>query len=482
MSSLNQRGAIQFIILLILLAGIAVGVYLITSGPLKIFPRASVSSPVTPQTSLILNDPEATKTKQVGSEFKIFIWARSDIEPANLFTAKLQYPPHLLEVVSIDKAGSFITSWVEEYFDNDTGIISLIGGVPAPGLSTVPNNTQFMASITFRAKNAGTAVVIFSDDSAIYSNANNIDILTVKEPLTLSLGGSTVPPSPTSSPPTTTPDTVLYELPSQFTSTQGGNWFYYYKIGNSSDSLLPPVQQPGTVVATTPPYEASYGSSNMKPKDWFGVSDNQYWHAGGSNWMMIDDGLNTGGDYQIALVYWKAPSVGHVTVTVTEQRVEESGKGNGFKFGIGYTPGVGGLLSNVLVEKQVGSQETSIQTLATSYPVKGDGDALVYYKFSNNSTFGDTSRYSIKVEFTPATEAIPSPLPSPIPGVGSGDGNRDGIVNLADLSILLSNFNKTSGFPEPIDLNGDGRVNSIDYGLMLQILIKAGVIKVGGVG
>lgn len=43
---LDQRGAVQFIVPLILLGGIIVGVYLVTSGPLKLFPKASVSSPI----------------------------------------------------------------------------------------------------------------------------------------------------------------------------------------------------------------------------------------------------------------------------------------------------------------------------------------------------------------------------------------------------------------------------------------------------
>lgn len=46
MPKLDQRGAIQFIVLLILLLGIAAGVWLITQGPLKLFPRATVSAPI----------------------------------------------------------------------------------------------------------------------------------------------------------------------------------------------------------------------------------------------------------------------------------------------------------------------------------------------------------------------------------------------------------------------------------------------------
>lgn len=47
MPKLDQQGAIQFIVLLLLLAGIAVGVYLLTSGnPLKLFSKAT-NPPIT---------------------------------------------------------------------------------------------------------------------------------------------------------------------------------------------------------------------------------------------------------------------------------------------------------------------------------------------------------------------------------------------------------------------------------------------------
>lgn len=481
MSRSNEKGLVQIFLVLILLAGIALGVYLVGQRT-NLFPKASVSAPSVPETSFTLVTDKNLFV--VGEAIVVRLYARSEIDTANLFSAKLQFPLHLLEVVSISTtkpqadADSFVKNWVEQYYDHQTGGISLIGGVPSPGFKSILGEPwPLMAEITFKAKAAGTAVVLFEDSSAIYNNNDNINILGAKKPLTVDItsGGISPTPSPSSSP--TAPGIMIYELPRQFTSTQGGNWFYYYKIGGSSESLLPPKQLPDTVVATTPPYEATYGSSNMKPKEWFGAGDNQYWHAGGSNWVMIDDGLNSGGDSQIALVYWQAPSAGTATITATDQRIEESGKGNGFEFGIGYAPGVGRLFSAILANKQVDSKDSSVQTLTFSQPMRGDGDALVYYKFSNNWTYGDTSRYSIKVAFTPSAVTIPSP--SPITVVGSGDGNNDGKVNLADLSILLSNFNKTSDFPKPIDLNGDGKINSIDYGLMIQILIKAGVVKAG---
>lgn len=53
---MNQRGATQFIVLLILLGGIAAGVYLLTAGPLKLFSRA-VSHPISAPVETVAPSP-----------------------------------------------------------------------------------------------------------------------------------------------------------------------------------------------------------------------------------------------------------------------------------------------------------------------------------------------------------------------------------------------------------------------------------------
>lgn len=47
-----------------------------------------------------------------------------------------------------------------------------------------------------------------------------------------------------------------------------------------------------------------------------------------------------------------------------------------------------------------------------------------------------------------------------------GDLNSDGFVNVVDLGILLSNWNRTG--PSPADINKDGIVNVIDLGILLS--------------
>ena len=61
-----------------------------------------------------------------------------------------------------------------------------------------------------------------------------------------------------------------------------------------------------------------------------------------------------------------------------------------------------------------------------------------------------------------------------IPTAASGDSarsadfNRDGKVNSVDFSILLSFWQKKPPFKNPyVDINKDGKVNSVDFSILL---------------
>ncbi|MDP3973322.1 MAG: dockerin type I domain-containing protein [Candidatus Daviesbacteria bacterium] len=77
----------------------------------------------------------------------------------------------------------------------------------------------------------------------------------------------------------------------------------------------------------------------------------------------------------------------------------------------------------------------------------------------------------------PTATPIPTSSPTASPTPKAGDGNNDGIIDLVDLSILFSDFNKTSGFREAIDLNSDGIINTFDFSFMRLKLIEEGVIR-----
>lgn len=102
------------------------------------------------------------------------------------------------------------------------------------------------------------------------------------------------------------------------------------------------------------------------------------------------------------------------------------------------------------------------------------GDSAIYRNSDNVNILGPKNNTTLTIvdKVTPS-----APIPACTNTKGSGDGNGDGKVNLPDLSILLADFNKTSGFRKDIDLNGDCKINTIDFSLMKNLLIQNGVIK-----
>lgn len=212
MPKLNQRGFIaQLFIMLILGIGLGVGIYLVKTGNLKIFSRATISGPVIPETSFTLQGPNVCKggwtclftgRPQQQEEFEVNVFVRSDIEEANLFVARMKFPEDLVEVKEIKTGGnlgSFVTKWVEEFYDNKTGEIALSGGAPDPVFKTeIGKKSGLMATIVFRAKALGKGTVAFTDESEIFSNRNNINILTVTRPYDISV--EVTPSSPKPSP------------------------------------------------------------------------------------------------------------------------------------------------------------------------------------------------------------------------------------------------------------------------------------------
>lgn len=79
----------------------------------------------------------------------------------------------------------------------------------------------------------------------------------------------------------------------------------------------------------------------------------------------------------------------------------------------------------------------------------------------------------------PTSTPAPSPTRSPTPTCtkASADINKDNRVNLPDLSGLLTRFLNTGPDALKADLNGDCVVNSFDYGILLQELVKSGSLR-----
>jgi len=70
---------------------------------------------------------------------------------------------------------------------------------------------------------------------------------------------------------------------------------------------------------------------------------------------------------------------------------------------------------------------------------------------------------------SPSPAASPSPSPSPSPSTSPADLNGDGRVNLLDYAILVNELFQT-GPDLQADINGDGKVNLLDYHILLVSL------------
>jgi hypothetical protein len=186
MSALDQKGIAHLFLIVLLLAGIGLGIYLVQNRT-NIFPRAA-SGPINPRTAFSFSTN--TFSVPAGETIDVRVTMSSDFDAANTFKAKVYYIPDDFELIAIKpglndatSSGSFIQKWIEqtegplegkEYFR----AISLVGAVPNPGFKTTPGNEATMATLTFKAKRVGESVLGFVfGESAIYRNSDNQNIL-----------------------------------------------------------------------------------------------------------------------------------------------------------------------------------------------------------------------------------------------------------------------------------------------------------------
>jgi len=93
--------------------------------------------------------------------------------------ATITFPSELFDILSISKAGSIFSLWVEEpYFSNSSGVITLNGGVPTPGFN---GSNGPVVSIVVRAKKNGQAEFVFSSAAVRANDGLGTDVLSNKQ-------------------------------------------------------------------------------------------------------------------------------------------------------------------------------------------------------------------------------------------------------------------------------------------------------------
>ena len=108
-----------------------------------------------------------TGSFSVGSTFDVQILLDTQGKSVNALDVDVRFPPDKLQLVSPKTSVSVISVWTSQpIFNNQTGTIRLQGGIPR-GVNV---NNALVATLTFRVKAIGNAIVRFADGSKILLN------------------------------------------------------------------------------------------------------------------------------------------------------------------------------------------------------------------------------------------------------------------------------------------------------------------------
>ncbi len=111
----------------------------------------------------------------VGQTFSANIFVSSPVQPMNAADGIVSFPTDKLEVISLSKGGSIFNLWVSEpSFSNNAGTVQFEGVVFNPGFIGAGGK---VLTVTFRAKNTGSAPVGFLSGSVLANDGQGTNIL-----------------------------------------------------------------------------------------------------------------------------------------------------------------------------------------------------------------------------------------------------------------------------------------------------------------
>lgn len=478
--NLKDRKTIVAVVgLLVLLISIPLAVYLIQQKqifkPRAFEPKGGQLAPLSgPETSFTLATSldGGPNFVPLGQKVRVSVFARSDVDAANLFAAKLKFPANILEVEEIitQESSNVIKNWVEKISDNKAGTISLVGGVPAPGYkTTVGQPTGKVAEIVFGTKAVGDAYVDFDEGTAIYRNSDNSNILSIKREVDFRVLASSAPSlqvnfvNSTGSPVSSESCTVYWDC------NGGGGWTTSSCQTSSNRTINLASSHPagwckGVAVSSSnlagvTPVPVDGLKTTTKDRNLYGWENS--WSSGSKSLTFI---VNSAATPTPTL----ASNIG-MTISVESVKVKIPA-GSSFE---------------VLNLTSTGADGFTMYGYPTTY-----GPGINWIPSSGGMVVGRGVPISIQVNqnvksgIYTGTAVIKGlsgsaqvTLPVEVTVEESGDVNSDGKITLVDMSALLSKWGKTKAEAGRADINGDGVVNTIDYSMMVKILIEKRVIK-----
>ena len=190
-------GTLGIIVLSVTLLGIPIGIFLVSQRT-QLIPQAAVIEEVSEVIPGIFLESKLSP-ESAGGIIPVDVYVKSEINEINLVNAQISFEESLIGVEKIATEGAQLTKWVEASFDNTKGNISLISGVPNPGIKTAGQTGEkvYLATLHLKPKKTGTAILQVTSDSQILRNSDNNNIFRTGNDLALSLTSAT--PEATSS-------------------------------------------------------------------------------------------------------------------------------------------------------------------------------------------------------------------------------------------------------------------------------------------
>lgn len=113
---------------------------------------------------------------RVGDVFSVAVYVSSVDKSANAYSGTVKFSPSLLEVTSVSKSGSIISSWATPLsYSNTAGTVSFSGITVSPGFI---GKSGKILSVSFRVKMEGKVSVSLSDGKVLANDGKGTNILT----------------------------------------------------------------------------------------------------------------------------------------------------------------------------------------------------------------------------------------------------------------------------------------------------------------
>ncbi len=128
----------------------------------------------------------ASGTYSVGDTISISLNVSSTDQAINAVSGTVDFPADILQAVSVSKANSVLTLWIQEPVrSNADGTVTFAGVVPNPGFTGAGGN---IITINFRAKASGTGKLTVTSAETLANDGSGTNVLKGSSSATLTVG------------------------------------------------------------------------------------------------------------------------------------------------------------------------------------------------------------------------------------------------------------------------------------------------------